>query len=571
MSSDNIVKLATKTYADKSGGGGMSDEVKDEIVALDSSTATVGDVVKAVKKTYVAEHTVSFGGKAPDQKVLDGDSATRPGDPAGYLETGSEWYGQWHDFSCWQLDGEEYDFSQPVAGDIALTAATTAYPCVIISGLNDLVSFQSAYKAAALAGTVPDGLVVRLEADIDMNGVSWESIGLYKGSANNPSYAFTGTFDGQGHRISNVTFADLSEGGTVGDVNNYRGFFGYVSKGTVRNLTVANAGFSKKTLGDEYGGAMVVGCQSWGSIENCVSEGSMNATHNAAGICARLELFGIVSKCTNKANLTGSYTKIGGIVSISQNDVGGEIRVPPYYVNNAYHDGCRILDCRNEGTITADGSAKAGRDGVGGIVGYADAYGWTTFSGNVNTGAIVKGANANDSGKYGQLIGFFNVTGSIGVNYCKTGSVAVGMVYGSSSSSSNSHLAFATVDGDTATTVVAGGMATTHTKDDLVLGGTYKVMASNATYTFKEAGRIVLDESLATVKVTSGVSGCSVQKVQVFGRPAEYSLVEGEATDLEITTGKVAQVVDNVDALVEKVDALTTKIDSANAELETIA
>ena len=565
MSSDNIVKLATKTYADKSGGGAMSDEVKDEIFALDSTSATVGDVVKAVKKAYVSEHTVSFGGKSADQKVLDGDSATRPDDPAGYLEAGSEWYGQWHDFSCWQLDGEEYDFSQPVTDDIALTAATTTYPCVIVSSLDDLVSFQSAYKAAAIAGTVPDGLVVRLDADIDMTGVKWESIGLYKSNTNNPSYAFTGTFDGQGHRISNVTFADLSDG-TTSDVNNYRGFFGYVSKGTIRNLTVASDGFGKKPPSGEYGGAIVVGCQSWGSIENCVSEGAMSATHNAAGICARLELFGVVSKCANKANLTGSYTKIGGIVAISQNDINGK-----YLVGRSYDDGCRILYCRNEGTITADGSAKAGRDGVGGIVGYADAYGWTMFSGNVNTGAIVKGANANDSGKYGQLVGFFNATGSIGVNYCKPDSFAVGMTNPSSLPIIISHLAFATVDGDMATTVVAGGMASTGAKDDLVLGGTYKVMTKNATYEFEEAGRIVFDESLAPVAVTSGVSGYSVQKVQVFGRPAEYSLVEGDATNLEITTGKVAQVVDNIDYIVEKVDILTAKVDSANAELETIA
>ena len=69
-------------------------------------------------------HTVTFdtmGGSAVDaQTVDDGGKAVKPADPTrdGY------------EFTGWLLDGQPYDFNQPVTGDITLTAGWNATPAM---------------------------------------------------------------------------------------------------------------------------------------------------------------------------------------------------------------------------------------------------------------------------------------------------------------------------------------------------------------------------------------------------------------------------------------------------------
>ncbi len=64
-----------------------------------------------------------------------------------------------------------------------------------------------------------------LDNDLDFTGIDFVSPFI------SSSYSFSGIFDGQDHKISNVNFTTL---------NSYTGVFGFVSSGTIKNLTVDN-------------------------------------------------------------------------------------------------------------------------------------------------------------------------------------------------------------------------------------------------------------------------------------------------------------------------------------------
>ena len=80
-----------------------------------------------------------------------------------------------------------------------------------------------------------------LDADIDLAGIAWNPIGTYKPSGESEEEqeipasdaAFTGTFDGQGHTIRNLTI--------VGEDGIAVGLFGCIANTEVGNFTLENA------------------------------------------------------------------------------------------------------------------------------------------------------------------------------------------------------------------------------------------------------------------------------------------------------------------------------------------
>lgn len=100
---------------------------------------------------------------------------------------------------------------------------------------------ELAWLAAAVNGTLPGtkadestsvpaqtfkGETFKLMTDVDLQGKEWTPIG-------NGTTSFKGTFDGQGHIISNL----VVNGGS----NSNQGLFGFTTDGEIKNLTVHNA------------------------------------------------------------------------------------------------------------------------------------------------------------------------------------------------------------------------------------------------------------------------------------------------------------------------------------------
>ena len=132
------------------------------------------------------------------------------------------------------------------------------------------------------------GKTVKLGADINLQNIEWTPIG-YKANNNG---GFGGTFDGQGHTISNLYV----------DVNDGAGLFGYVfatgTRPVVKNVKVENATIT----GTHYAG--VIAAHTNGHITGC---SVVNATIS----------------CADPAGKDGD--KVGSIVGFAGSDVSFEI------------------------------------------------------------------------------------------------------------------------------------------------------------------------------------------------------------------------------------------------------
>ncbi len=205
----------------------------------------------------------------------------------------------------------------PAFASVAWDGSTTAEPISIdgiyqISNGEELAWFSDKSKTSADINAV-------LTNDIDLGGQNWTPIGI---AANGyVTDSFTGTFDGQGHTISNLH---------INTSNAFYGLFFCVYGGTVKNLNV-NGDVS--TTGNTAGG--IVGKLQGGTIENCSFSGSVNAKGNYVGgivgnIVTNSKIASTVKGCCNTGEITGKYA--GGILG--------------YTTAKA-----TITDCYNTGTI----------------------------------------------------------------------------------------------------------------------------------------------------------------------------------------------------------------------------
>ncbi len=157
-------------------------------------------------------------------------------------------------------------------------SGTLSDPYVIstVEQLQDLSLFatEKAYGSASYV----------LSDDMDMAGVEFTPIGTALSS-------FSGTFDGHGHAIRNLTVS----------TEEYAGLFGYVS-GTVKNLVIEGANVS--TTAGNYAGA-VAACAESGLIEGCrVDETSTVISAGiGAGSIAGLVKGATINACSSHANV----------------------------------------------------------------------------------------------------------------------------------------------------------------------------------------------------------------------------------------------------------------------------
>ena len=101
-----------------------------------------------------------------------------------------------------------------------------------VQGFYEIENAAQLYWFASQVNSGNNAINGKLIADIDLNNGTWTSIGYYLSDTLEPdTVPYTGTFDGQGHTVSNFT--------TAGTDN--EGLFGYCSSATIVNLGVINA------------------------------------------------------------------------------------------------------------------------------------------------------------------------------------------------------------------------------------------------------------------------------------------------------------------------------------------
>ncbi|OUN06311.1 hypothetical protein [Flavonifractor sp. An91] len=222
------------------------------------------------------------------------------------------------------------------------------------------------------------GVTAELTADLDLSGTDFTSIPI-----------FQGTFHGNGHTITGLSFSDkgskvglfrtltesaqvedltvegtLAPGGTGGQV----GLVAGENYGAVRNCTVKGSVSGQ----EDVGGLVGLNGES-GTVTGCSNQAAISAPSNAGGIAG--QNLGAITGCTNAGEInTASDQDIpsnsGGIAGLSRGNIDGCSNSGTVgYQHLGYNTGGiaglqsgSITNCSNTGHIL-------GRKDVGGIVG----------------------------------------------------------------------------------------------------------------------------------------------------------------------------------------------------------
>ena len=254
-----------------------------------------------------------------------------------------------------------------------------------IDDVNDL----DMLRKGVAAGLATAGETFKQTANIDMTSADpFAGIGTYSAVITS-GVSFKGSYNGQGYQIANVTFTD----------RDYAGIFNQVNGGTIQNLTVSNLTFVGS--GSKYCASIVGHASNGATLQNLTATGSFGSdakpgNHNMAGIVIRAnggatsETVTTIQNCTNNAAIYGTYTKIGGICALTQNQTG-------------FGSGTiAFIDCVNNGSVTKKAGSTDTNGGFGGILAYA-ANITNTFTRCVNNGTITTDAGATFH--VGQIIG----------------------------------------------------------------------------------------------------------------------------------------------------------------------
>ena len=192
-------------------------------------------------------------------------------------------------------------------------------------------------------GNTMAGKTIYLDADLDLAGHEWRSIGI----GSNHALFFGGTFDGQNHYITNLTSRSSAD---------RQGLFGVLSDGAlVQNLNVLNADIYSANdhlvegiLADWANGSTVLNCYTSGRVES------------AAG---NKMLGGLVGQCTWGSQIIGCGSDAVVVSTYSTEDcdtVGGLVG----QWENSSADSL-ISDCWFNGSVSCGYIDSA----VGGILG----------------------------------------------------------------------------------------------------------------------------------------------------------------------------------------------------------
>ena len=214
-----------------------------------------------------------------------------------------------------------------------------------------------------------------LTHDIDLSGTEWEPVG----DRNN---VYTGTFDGNGHTISNLTITkeNLSFGDDCG-------MFGRVgTNATIKDLTLESVRLNVGADGIPIG---ALAGSNQGTISNCKVSGNISVTNNemqyVGGIVGWMES-GVIQYCHSSASIQGGNSEyVGGVL-------GGE------YITATVIKGCSF-----SGSVT-------GNRFVGGIVGYCRSF-------DKKTACYSTGSLSSTGGFAGGIVGALQFTSEANACY----------------------------------------------------------------------------------------------------------------------------------------------------------
>ena len=273
-----------------------------------------------------------------------------------------------------------------VKGDISWYEANKDSKSYAFKTADELVGFSLLVNGSTGTRENFEGWTLTLADNINLDGIAWTPIGQ--------SNAFSGTFDGKGHTIE-----DMSANVTSG----YAGLFGNLT-GTVKNVQVTG---SVTASGNVRAAGGIVGYSAGGTVQNCLSKVNISAPQ------VNCPVGGVVGESSNKPN---------------DNTASSTVNL-----------------CWNEGTVTG------GSDSTGGIVGknskgtvtncanFGAVKGSSTAGGIVGRGAVANSYNLGDvTGTEGRAYGISSGAATNSYYLCKlNGAVEQKYIKDSSSEAQN--------------------------------------------------------------------------------------------------------------------------------------
>lgn len=243
----------------------------------------------------------------------------------------------------------------------SLTGEGTAQSPYLITSTEDLLDFASSVNS----GENYAEQFIRLEADLDLQGISWRPIG----TIDNP---FCGTFDGAGHSITNLSVMPID----------YSGLFGCIGtrncRAAVQNLILQQVSVQADTsaavgtlAGNAYAkisGIQVITAAVYGYTEVGGLVGNANNS--------------IITDCAVQGRVTGLRDNAGGIAGTGQ---------------------CSITDCYADVSITCPQAA-------GGILGQSCG---STVQGNYVTGTVACCGQTHSTAIHGGSCGTGGIIGTL--------------------------------------------------------------------------------------------------------------------------------------------------------------
>lgn len=409
-----------------------------------------------------------------------------------------------------------------VQGNIRkITTKISGLKVYVIPDLETLKAFRDKVNS----GSTFSGYKVYQTADIVIDEV-WVPIGNNKLNSSTKKYnAFSGTYDGLEHTISNLYFEKIDD--LVNNLNkledrgDYYGLFGYVNGGTIKNLTV----LGKKgefVLGYQYVGA-IAGCIDKSTVYNCFVDNITIQGHaKIGGIVGGALYESSIENCGSNAIISGykrPSTQIGGIVGEDISGITikkcfntGKI-VGAYYVggivgygnnsktviDNCYNTGMievtygnaggiggnnifKITNCYNLGTVTTRTTVYNANLYIGGIYG-GQASSKVIIKNCYNAGNVINKvdsayriAGIAYAGTISNCYNYGNITGA-GTNISGIGGTTVtdcfnaGEVQSTKSTTSNVYVAGITCQGNVTNCYNAGDVHSLNTSNGKTIGG----------------------------------------------------------------------------------------------------
>ena len=237
------------------------------------------------------------------------------------------------------------------------------------------------------SGTSTQNGIFVLSCDIDLkdwcdaNG-NWIPIG-------NTTYPFKGTFDGNGHTISNLKIDN--------ETADYQGLFGYEGQfANIKNVALKNV----QVKGKNHVGGLTGGGR-YSPINNCFVTGIIRAIGGSVGGLAGSS--GSVKNSYSTCDVSstgGDY--IGGLIGFTNGNIEQSFATGDVILNNSYGGGlagyaAKVINCYATGTVTQTNGSRCG-----GLVGTCSNIVNCYATGDVNAGGwcgglVGEGSNIENS------------------------------------------------------------------------------------------------------------------------------------------------------------------------------